>query len=243
MRTEHGERTEELCEEIWSLAERGDNTVERVTGGSKLSDAAGALRDLEREGLARVESGRVVLTGEGSGIARDVVRRHRLAEILFSQVLSLEENVAESTACEMEHILSAHVTDSICAYLGHPSRCPHGKAIPKGPCCGVLSHPGRPLVARLADLSVGETARIVFVAPTARGTFERMASLGVVPGRDIRLAQRRPAVVFESDRTTVAIDEEIAAEIFVRRHGPDERSAQRGAPARSEPGGSGSSER
>src|SRR5678816_533191 len=30
------ERVEELCEEIWSLTEAGRNTLQRVTGGSKL---------------------------------------------------------------------------------------------------------------------------------------------------------------------------------------------------------------
>ncbi|HET9480649.1 MAG TPA: metal-dependent transcriptional regulator [Candidatus Polarisedimenticolia bacterium] len=212
------ERVEELCEEIWSLAEAGQNTAQRLLGGSKLSDPQEALATLRRQGLAGVEGDRVVLTEPGAQIARAVVRRHRLAEVLFSQVLSLEESVSESTACEMEHILSSQVTDSICAYLGHPPRCPHGKPIPQGRCCRSLSPTIKPLVSRLSDLGIGEAGRIVFIAPSSRGSLERVASLGVVPGKEIRLVQRKPAVVFESGCTTIAVDREIAEEIFVRRN-------------------------
>jgi DtxR family Mn-dependent transcriptional regulator len=38
-------------------------------------------------------------------------------------------------ACRMEHIIDPEVTDSICSFLGHPRRCPHGKSIPTGDCC------------------------------------------------------------------------------------------------------------
>jgi DtxR family Mn-dependent transcriptional regulator len=43
--------------------------------------------------------------------------------------------VAEEQACYFEHILSPAVTDSICAFLGHPRLCPHGRPIPRGACC------------------------------------------------------------------------------------------------------------
>lgn len=211
------ERTEELCEEIWSLAERGENSLERVTGRSKLPDAPAVLEELVRHGLAVATRGKAVLTAAGSGIAREIVRRHRLAEVLLSQMLSVNEEVAERTACEMEHILPAEVTDSICAWLGHPRRCPHGKPIPSGVCCQALSPEAKPQVARLADLTAGEAGRIVFIAPTSRGSLERLAALGVIPGREIRLVQRRPAVVLDAGCTTIALDPEVACDIYVRR--------------------------
>ncbi|HZI93042.1 MAG TPA: metal-dependent transcriptional regulator [Patescibacteria group bacterium] len=211
------ERVEELCEEIWSLTEAGRNTLQRVTGGSKLADAAGALRELGIRGLAGVESDRVVLTAEGNRMARAIVRRHRLAEVLFTEVLSLDEAVTESTACEMEHILSSQVTDSICTYLGHPPRCPHGKQIPRGDCCEVFRKDLKPLVMPLSDLGVGEQGRIVFITCASQGSLERVASLGVVPGKVVRLLQKKPSVVFEAGCTSIAVDPEIAGEIYVRR--------------------------
>jgi DtxR family Mn-dependent transcriptional regulator len=217
MRTPESERIEELCEEIWSLTEIRCNTTGRVVGGSKLDDAAGALEELRRRALAQVADGLVVLTDEGRVVARAIVRRHRLAEVLLREVLSLEESVSETTACEVEHVLSAQVTDSICTYLGHPPRCPHGKQIPPGACCQVFRKDLRPLVAPLPDLGMGASGRIVFITAASQATLERIGSLGVAPGRTVRLVQSRPSVVLEAGNTRIALDPEIAAQIFVRR--------------------------
>jgi DtxR family transcriptional regulator, Mn-dependent transcriptional regulator len=213
------ERVEELCEEIWSLGEIGENRLGRVAGGSKVSDAGAALDDVVRRGLARVEGERVLLTGAGRDLAAGIVRRHRLAEFLFTQVLALGEEVSESTACDLEHVLSAEVTDSICTYLGHPPRCPHGKPIPRGACCEASAREVRPLVTRLVDLRVGEAGRIVFIVPGAQENLARIAALGVVPGSTVRLVQKRPSVVLESRHTTIALDPEIAHGIYVRPPG------------------------
>ncbi len=210
------EAIEEMCEEIWSLGEAGINTVERVTRGSKLDGAAAMLESLRERGLVRVEGGSVELSGEGKELARGIVRRHRLAEVLFTDVLKLAEEVTESTACEVEHILPPAVTDSICAYLGHPAHCPHGKAIPPGPCCGVYGERPGPTVMRLQDLPVGGTGSIVFIATGAQERLARLAALGIVPGRVLRLVQKTPSVVFEAGQTTVAVDPEIAGQIVVQ---------------------------
>ncbi len=75
-------------------------------------------------------------TPKGEARARDVIRRHRLAERLFMDVLSIQdEQEIESSACKFEHILSPEVTDRMCTLLGHPTACPHGSPIPTGECC------------------------------------------------------------------------------------------------------------
>src|ERR1700678_2699618 len=79
----------------------------------------------------------VELTPRGYQRAADIVRRHRLAERLFTDSLAMEsETEIEQQACKFEHILSPEATDKICAFLGHPRTCPHGAPIPPGPCCG-----------------------------------------------------------------------------------------------------------
>jgi putative ABC transport system ATP-binding protein len=79
----------------------------------------------------------VELTQRGRKRAADIIRRHRLAERLFTDSLAMDsETEIEQQACKFEHILSPEATDKICAFLGHPRTCPHGAAIPPGPCCG-----------------------------------------------------------------------------------------------------------
>jgi len=76
-------------------------------------------------------------TARGRQRAADVIRRHRLAERLFTETLHIEsEAEIEQQACKFEHILSAEATTRICSFLGHPKTCPHGSPIPPGECCG-----------------------------------------------------------------------------------------------------------
>ena len=91
---------------------------------------------MSRIGLVEIREGQEYFTHAGELRARNVIRRHRLAERLFIDVLSIRDDIeVESSACTFEHVLSPEVTDRICTFLGHPSSCPHGSPIPKGECC------------------------------------------------------------------------------------------------------------
>jgi putative ABC transport system ATP-binding protein len=79
----------------------------------------------------------VELTPRGRERAGSIIRRHRLAERLFTDSLAMDsESEIEQQACKFEHILSPEATDKICTFLGHPRTCPHGAPIPPGLCCG-----------------------------------------------------------------------------------------------------------
>jgi len=211
------QKREELAEELWALSEAGHNDRRRFIEGSKIDDAAEVLWKMIEDGLVVAEEDRVHLTEAGLELARTIIRRHRLAEMLFSQVLALEESVSDATACELEHILSTAVTDSVCAFLGHPPLCPHGKPIPPGRCCRVLKSSVPPLVVRLPDLRVGEPGRVVLVRSGSHVRVDRLGTFGLFPGATVRLTQRRPTVVIEIGETTLALDPEVAEGIYVRR--------------------------
>src|SRR4051812_19093181 len=78
----------------------------------------------------------VDFTERGRQRAGEIIRRHRLAERLFTETLHIEsEAEIEQQACKFEHILSAQATERICTFLEHPRTCPHGSPIPEGECC------------------------------------------------------------------------------------------------------------
>lgn len=210
-------RIEDLAEDVYILAEQGRHRIEDIAASTRIEDVQGTLHAMAGAGLVELTETEARLTPQGSREAREIVRRHRLGETLFSQLFDLEEEEAERTACEFEHILSPQVTTSVCTYLGHPPVCPHGKAIPRGECCGTFRLEMEPLVKRLADLRLGEHAVIVFMAPDSKSRLARLSGIGVVPGGTLRLVQKRPSVVIEVGQTTLALDPEIADEIFVKR--------------------------
>jgi DtxR family Mn-dependent transcriptional regulator len=213
-------RLEEILEHVWTEREAGRDAAAGILAAASSEHAPDAraadLRELAEAGLVRLEGERVSLTPGGEERARDVVRRHRLTERLFRDLLDLGERTMEAQACEFEHILSREATDSVCTLLGHPPTCPHGKPIPPGECCGAFHRTVRPLVTGLRSFDVGATGRIVFIAPKFHDRMDRLAALGVIPGSVIRLHQRSPSYVIEVGETTIALDPEIAGEIFVK---------------------------
>jgi DtxR family Mn-dependent transcriptional regulator len=213
-------RLEEILEHVWTEREAGRDTAAGILAASASDHAPDAraadLAELAGAGLVQLDGERVRLTGEGETRARVVVRRHRLTERLFRDLLDLGERTMEDQACEFEHILSREATDSVCTLLGHPPTCPHGKPIPPGECCGAFHRTVRPLVTGLRSFDLGATGRIVFIAPKFHDRMDRLAALGVIPGSTIRLHQRSPSYVIEIGETTIALDPEIAGEIYVK---------------------------
>ena len=128
-------RYDEVLVQMWALDEESRIPEPRRI---KVPDVV----DNRRTVLGMVESGLIVqcaltleFTRRGRAMARDLVRRRRLAEVLFSSAMHLSGPEVELAACRMEHIINPEVTNSICSFLGHPRSCPHGRAIPTGDCC------------------------------------------------------------------------------------------------------------
>jgi len=216
------QKIEELLETIFTEREQGSDEAQAIVAQAWVGHAPGKciedIQELAALGLVRFGDGvHVELTAEGERKAATVVRRHRLAERLLRDLLELGEGEAESQACEFEHILSLEATDSVCTLLGHPPTCPHGKAIPPGECCASFHKMVRPLVTGLAALPIGARARIVFVAARHHDRMDRLASFGIVPSTEIRLRQKAPSFVIELGETMIALDSEIAGEIYVKQ--------------------------
>jgi putative ABC transport system ATP-binding protein len=161
------EQFDEVLEELWVLAEHGELAeigrmevhgalpvglaVEKMTemGLVTTSPHSPQAYDhkpfvnpcheaLKPDGVSKGDGSMLVeLTPRGRKRAADIIRRHRLAERLFTDSLAMDsETEIEQQACKFEHILSPEATDKICTFLGHPRTCPHGTPIPPGPCCG-----------------------------------------------------------------------------------------------------------
>ncbi|HXQ23207.1 MAG TPA: FeoA family protein [Candidatus Acidoferrales bacterium] len=73
----------------------------------------------------------------------------------------------------------------------------------------------RPLVTPLSEGAIGADYRIVFIASRSHRRLDRLCALGVVPGAQLHLHQRQPAFVVRVGATDIALEPEIAADIFV----------------------------
>jgi putative ABC transport system ATP-binding protein len=133
--TEDEVRFDHLLEEIWVCGEEGMSARLDQLRTAGVIDPVRTVRRLADLGFVLIRDSDVKLTSRGEGRARDIVRRHRLAERLFTDTFSIPGSEADTQACKFEHIISPELDQKICAFLGHPKTCPHGNPIPPGPCC------------------------------------------------------------------------------------------------------------
>ena len=125
---------EEYIEIIYRLQKR--------QGVAKTSDLAKNLRvvpgsitntiqHLESHGLVAHEPYRgVKLTHAGEKVALDILRKHRLAERLLTDILNAEWNTVHEDACALEHAMTKNFASLLERRLGNPKYCPHGNPIP-----------------------------------------------------------------------------------------------------------------
>ena len=208
---------EEILELIWTIEEE-KGEVERNLLLKKLDPSAAEknLNILRHEGRVKINNSVVELTKKGREEARTIIRRHRLAERLLHDVLDIKEEAMDSSACMFEHILDEEVTTSICTLLGHPVSCPHGKAIPPGDCCEKASKEIRPVVMPLSELRSGDKAKVSYIVTKYHERLDRLSSMGLLPGVQVKLHQRQPTYVIQMGETQIAIDDNIARDIYVR---------------------------
>ena len=71
-------------------------------------------------------------------------------------------------------------------------------------------------VRALGDLRPGQEGRVAYIETGDGRRLEQLSGLGIVPDAVLRLLQKRPAPVVKVGETEVAIDFDIARQIYVR---------------------------
>jgi DtxR family Mn-dependent transcriptional regulator len=208
---------EEALGIIWTRRERNEKNRARIKEVLDQGVGEGVFEELLRETLIRAEGENIEFLPAGETIGRDVTRRHRLAERLLADVLEIGNEEMEKTACEFEHSISADVADSICTLLGHPRMCPHGRPIPEGGCCGKAESRIESIVAPLNSLGIGEKGLVAYIITADHPHLHKLLSLGIVPGTEIQLHQKAPTYVIKVKETQIALDKDVAGQIYVRR--------------------------
>ncbi|WP_030148250.1 metal-dependent transcriptional regulator [Mycetocola saprophilus] len=157
--------------------------------GPTVSQTVGRM---ERDGLVVVSGDRhLELTTEGRRKAVQVMRKHRLAERLLSDVIGLEWELVHDEACRWEHVMSEQVERKLLEVLDHPTESPYGNPIPGladlgGPEAVSFTEGVSSLVQLVADTTAPVSARIRRLSEPVQFEPELLLQLkqaGVMPGQ------------------------------------------------------------
>lgn len=195
--------TEEYLETILEIEEEGvipirARLVERL--GLSAATVSEQVKRLVGQGYADLLDDRSVrLTDSGRAIATSIVRRHRLAERLLTDVIGLEWEKVHREADRWEHAISAEVEEKLVELLGDPATCPHGNPIPGshnradtiGSVALAAASPGQIRITRVSEkIELDDAAMSI------------LAQAGLIPGRESSVVrvEKSGVVVKGADR-------------------------------------------
>lgn len=185
------ESTEEYLEAVYRLEREGPGVTTSGLAselGVAPASVSGMLKKLASEGyLEHVARGEVKLTTKGLQVGVRVVRRHRLAERLLTDVLGMPWDEVQQEACMLEHAISENVEERLIAILGDPKDCPHGLPIPPKD----LSDPQRSGVP-LAQIEIGRNALVQGVTQEVPEMLRYLGEVGLRPGAQVRVHAKAP---------------------------------------------------
>ena len=182
---------------------------------------------MQRDGLVSVEGDRhLELSETGRLFAGRVMRKHRLAERLLTDVIGLDIELVHVEACRWEHVMSETVERRLLELLDHPTESPYGNPIP------LLHELGEPDTEResflhgvqpLALVAAGhsEPLRVLVrriseplqTDTTVMGVLRRV---GAMPNGEVMVSQGPGGVVIARGGETAEMDVDAAAHIFVQ---------------------------
>jgi DtxR family Mn-dependent transcriptional regulator len=208
---------EEYLETIHALEEEGTPVI-----GARIAERLGRSAPSVSEMLDRLaeegyiaRDGRVIrLTSDGERLATSVVRKHRLAERLLTDIIGLEWHKVHDEAGRWEHVISADVEERLIAILGDPATCPHGNPIPGSKGQRVAD------VVPLHTASVGATVRLERIAESVeinRAALRYLDEHHFIPGSAAQVKEKSADgwCTLNIKTNEFAIAPELSGQLFV----------------------------
>ena len=209
---------ENYLQAIYKLKEREERVFPtRLAEVMSVSVATvvGTLKRLGRQGMIEVSKSKEVnFTPRGREVGEAVVRRHRLAERMLTQLLGVEWHRAHAEAHRLEHAISPYVEAKLASALGFPETNPFGLPIP-GYSSGFTPPPMKPL----ASTREGECTVVERVPEEDARLLEFFDRSGLRPGTKIEVTELAPykgTITVLLGEEPVVLGMDVADKVLVR---------------------------
>lgn len=156
----------------------------------------------------------VELTAQGTEIALEVIRHHRLLEAYLHQSMGIPWDRVHDEAEILEHALSEELEDAIARILGNPTHDPHGDPIP--PKSGTY----REIRHDSLEKAAPGPARVERVSDRDPEVLRHLASIGLQPGAEILIERKDPfggPVWVKIGKRRHAVGSELTTRVYVSR--------------------------
>jgi len=182
---------EDYTKAIYALEREGEGTVTTNALADRLgvtpASASGMAKRLVELGLVdhRPYKG-VALTDDGRRVALEVLRHHRLLELLLAD-LGVPWDRVHDEAEVLEHHISEELEALIAARLGHPTHDPHGHPIPSA---DLVIDEGDTVA--LDAMAVGQRGRFVRISDADPQMLRYLTEQGIALGDLLEVVEKQP---------------------------------------------------
>lgn len=226
--------TEMYLKTVYELEEEGvvplrARIAERLHhSGPTVSQTVGRM---ERDGLLHVEGDRhLELTDLGRQRATRVMRKHRLAERLLTDVIKLDWELVHDEACRWEHVISEEVEERLVELLGAPVVSPYGNPVPglteldvtdTVPSFRSRNAPLTEVLEGQSGTASGDVVEVVLrrIGEELQKDVDLMAAFrtsGIGPGSELKASLSEDGFVLQSpDGTDCPVGADAAVHLFV----------------------------
>lgn len=186
---------------------------------------------MERDGLVVVTPDRhLELTPEGLELATRVMRKHRLAERLLTDVIGLDLPHVHEEACRWEHVMSDRVERRLIEMLDDPHVSPYGNPIPGLDELGLAepSESAQRAVVSMDSVAVSEVTKFTVIRigegpQAAHGFLDQAVTIGLVPGATVSIQRSGKHVLATVGEESLELSSGAARHVFgvvdlVNRH-------------------------
>jgi len=185
--------------------------------GTSLPSVAAMIRRMSKDKLLEMTlSKEVQLSSDGEKLAEGMVRRHRLAERMVTDLLGLELHKSHIEAHRLEHAISPEVEDKIEKALGNPTTCPFGHRIP-----GTAYKPPSTNEITLDQANVGETYIVSGIPEEDQKLLEYLVESNFLPGTPFiveEAAQFKGIISLNVEGTSVIFGYKVASRVWVYKN-------------------------
>ncbi len=211
--------SKEYLEAIFELEEEGQRVLQARVGdrlGLAPATVSEAVRRLVSEGYVHVDETRELkLTDHGRMIAEALVRRHRLAERMLTDILGIPWHLCHEQAEDWEKVMTPEVEAAILGKLTGEPTCPHGNPIP-GARSGIPWSDLKP-VAEMAQGETGTLTRLLEDVELDHDVLKYLEDHKLMPGYDLTVVEVSPdgTRTLEVDGQRVALGRTLADNLWV----------------------------
>jgi DtxR family Mn-dependent transcriptional regulator len=93
--------------------------------GVQRGSVTGALKNLEEKGFINYAPySFITLTKEGKRVAKSIAYRHAVLKDFLLNILQIDLETAENTACSMEHVIDAQTLERLVCFIDYIHKCP-----------------------------------------------------------------------------------------------------------------------